>query len=278
MRHGFKAFFEKLNILEKSDQFCFDFSRVGFVNPEALIVLVTASKLAFEKIQRPVLWDKLKPDIYSYLERVDITRVQFIELKKPKEAKKFYRSVRQSNNLVEFSIIKGWKEVGDAISKTKGVLNRWFPTKSTKYRQNLSTLVKETVENSIDHSGEHTNEGVCYYAVQKYEQQNGKVEIHIAVGDIGVGMLTSLRRVHPETKDDMDAILGALVHGKSGRPSGRGGLGYVTIKDALANLNGSLTIRSGKAIVLYESRNKYPRIYRQNPYYPGTQIVFRCEG
>lgn len=278
LRYDFDAFTEKLSTLDKTDQLCFDFSRVGFVNPEALIVLITASKLAFEKVQRPVLWDKLKPDVYSYLERVNIPSVRFVQLKKPKEAKKFYRSVRPSNNLVEFSIIKGWKEVGDAISKTKGVLNRWFPNKSIRYRQNLSTLVKETVENSIDHSGEHTNEGVCYYAVQKYEQQNGKVEIHIAVGDIGVGMLTSLRRVHPETKDDTDAILGALIHGKSGRPSGRGGLGYVTIKEALAKLNGSLIIRSGKAIVLYDSHHDSPRIYRQNPNYPGTQIIFRCGG
>ena len=107
---------------------------------------------------------------------------------------------------------------------------------------------------------------------------NGKVEIHIAVGDVGVGMLTSLRRVHPETRDDAEAILGALVHGKSGRPSGRGGLGYVTIKEALANLNGSLTIRSGKARVCYNSKYSSPHIYRQEPYYPGTQIIFRCGG
>lgn len=278
MQYDFDVLMGSINMLEKTDQLCFDFSRVGFVNPEMLILMVTSSKLAYEKTQRPIVWIGLKPEVYSYLERVNITSIQFLELKKPKEARKFYRSPTQSNNLVEFSIITGWKEIGDAISKTKGVLNRWFPNKSTEYKRNLSTLVKETVENCIDHSGEHSNEGICYYAVQKYEHQNGKVEIHIAVGDVGVGMLTSLRRVHPETKDDAEAILGALVHGKSGRPSGRGGLGYVTIKEALANLNGSLTIRSGKARVCYNSKYSSPHIYRQEPYYPGTQIIFRCGG
>lgn len=278
VQYDFDVFMDRINILEREDQLCFDFFRVKFVNPEMLILMVTASKLAYEKTQRPILWIELKADIYSYLERVNIASIQFLELKKPKEARKFYRSPTQSNNLVEFSIITGWKEIGDAISKTKGVLNRWFPNKSTEYKRNLSTLVKETVENCIDHSGEHSDEGICYYAVQKYENQSGKVEIYIAVGDVGVGMLTSLRRVHPETKDDTEAILGALVQGKSGRPSGRGGLGYVTIKEALANLNGNLTIRSGKARVYYNSKHSSPRIYRQNPYYPGTQIIFRCGG
>ena len=278
LQYDLSVLTEQINLLEISDQLSLDFSDVGFVNPEAMIILVTASKLAFEKTKRPIIWNKLKSDVYSYLERVNITSIDFIEVKKPKDAKKFYRSPTQSNNLVEFSIITSWKELGDAISKTKGVLNRWFPNKPIEYRRNLSTLVKETVENSIDHSGEHSNEGICYYAVQKYEHQDGGVEIQIAVGDVGVGMLASLRRVYPETKDDEEAILGALVDGKSGRPTGRGGLGYVTIKEALAKLEGRLKIRSGNALVVYMSNCDNPRICGQRSYYPGTQIIFRCGG
>lgn len=269
---------DRINTLEKSDQLTLDFSDVDFVNPEAMIILVTASRLAFEKTNRPIIWDALKSDVYSYLERVNITNIDFLVVKKPRDAKKFYRSPTQSNNLVEFSIITSWKELGEAISKTKGVLNRWFPNKPMEYRRNLSTLVKETVENSIDHSGKHANEGICYYAVQKYEHQDNSVEIQIAVGDVGVGMLTSLRRVYPDTKNDEEAILGALVDGKSGRPTGRGGLGYVTIKDALAKLEGSLKIRSGNALVVYKSCCDSPRICEQKSNYPGTQIIFRCGG
>ena len=160
LQYDLSVLTEQINLLEISDQLSLDFSDVGFVNPEAMIILVTASKLAFEKTKRPIIWNKLKSDVYSYLERVNITSIDFIEVKKPKDAKKFYRSPTQSNNLVEFSIITSWKELGDAISKTKGVLNRWFPNKPIEYRRNLSTLVKETVENSIDHSGEHSNEGI----------------------------------------------------------------------------------------------------------------------
>lgn len=278
MLMDFDVWMKKINNLEKDDRLCFNLSGVKFINTEALIVLVTASKLAYDKSLKNVLWDQLKPEVYSYLERVDVTRIRFISIKRPASAKKFNRAVTQSNNLVELSIIGNWKDIGDAIKKTKGVLNRWFPNKSADYHRKVITLIKETVENSIDHSGEHPNEGFCYYAVQKYEHSDGKVEIFIAVGDIGVGMLASLRRVYPDTKDDAAAIVGALIDGKSGRESGRGGLGYVTIKETLADLKGQLTIRSGKAAVKYSSLRCVPQVYRKKTFYPGTQIIFRCRG
>lgn len=277
LRWDFEDLIKKINGLGNGDQLKFDFSEFGFVTPESLIILVTASKLGYDKSNKPVAWEELKPDVYSYLERVNVNRIPFVQLKKPSKAKKFHRSNVQSDNLVEFTTITDWKDVGTAIQKTRGVINRWLPQKSGVYRNNLVTLLKETVENSVDHSGIHPNEGTCYYVVQKYMQRDGNIDIQIAVGDIGVGMLTSLRRVFQETKDDADAIMGALVEGKSGRKTG-GGMGYVTIKEALSNLNGSLTIRSGSGIVLYKTSFTQPRIYREKTKYPGTQIIFHCGG
>lgn len=268
---------KKINALTNGDQLKLNLSKVSFVTPESLIMLVTTSRLSFDKTKQKVIWDELQPDVYSYLERININQVPFIQLKKPIKAKKYQRSSVQSDNLVELTTISNWKDVGDAIKKTKSVINRWLPQKSADYRHNLVTLFKETVENSVDHSSIRPHEGTCYYAVQKYMRHKGNIDLQIAVGDIGVGMLTSLRRVFPDTKDDVDAILGALIEGKSGRKSG-GGMGYVTIKDALSNLNGSLIIRSGAGIVQYDSTLNRPRIKRKRIKYPGTQIIFHCEG
>lgn len=87
-------------------------------------------------------------------------------------------------------------------------------------------------------------------------------------------MLESQRRVFPETKDDITAIRGGLIEGKSGRKSG-GGMGYITIKEALGQLSGSLDIRSGQGVVLYNSTWEQPRVYRKSTSYPGTQLFFR---
>ncbi len=266
-----------INSMDNSDQLQLDFENITFVNPEALILLASASKLAYEKSRRPVIWKEIKTDVYSYIERVNISNLSFIVIKKPKNFVKFNRAASQSSNLVEFSVVSNWKEISDVIGKTKGVLNRWFSDKDMAYRRNLTTIVKETIENSIDHSGQKSNEGICYYAVQKYFHKDGTIEVQIAVGDVGVGMLESLRRVHPSTKDDVEAIRGALIEGKSGRETRRGGLGYRTIKTALESLNGNLTIRSGRASVWYAS-NCPLRVYRQKPIFPGTQIIFHCKG
>lgn len=252
-------------------------NEVSFITPEMLILLVTLSKLIYDKLRRQILWSDLSPDVYSYLERLDVDKLEFVNLKKPPRALPYHRAYNGSENIVELAEIKGWKEIGSALQKTRGVLNRWFPNKPIQFRENLITLLKETVENSCDHSGKIPQDGICYYVVQKYQRKSGCIELDIAVSDVGVGMLESQRRVFSETKDDIAAIRGALIEGKSGRKSG-GGMGYITIKEALGQLSGSLDIRSGQGVVLYNPTWEQPRVYRKSTTYPGTQLFFRCRG
>lgn len=250
---------------------------VSFVTPEMLMMLVTLSKLVYDKVQHPILWSELSSDVYSYLERLDVGNLMFVNLKRPPRASLYCRAHNGSESIVELAEIKKWKEIGGALKKTRGVVNRWFPDKPIQFRENLITLIKETVENSCDHSGKYPQDGICYYVVQKYQRKSGCVELDIAVSDVGVGMLESQRRVFPETKDDIAAIRGALLEGKSGRKSG-GGMGYYAIREALGQLNGSLDIRSGQGVVLYNPTWVQPRVYRKNTSYPGTQLFFRCWG
>lgn len=222
IRSDFGDTLQKLDTYSSGETVIYGFEKVSFVKPEMLMMLVTSSKLAYDRTQNPVLWCGLKPDVFSYLERLDVGNLDFVNLKRPPKATIFHRSASGSDNLVELSVIKNWKEIGSALSRTRGVVNRWLPEKPQRYRNNLITLLKETVENSIDHSSKHPQEGICYYLVQKYASHDKGIHLHIAVGDVGVGMLASLRRVFPDTKDDVAAICGALIEGKSGRKTGGG--------------------------------------------------------
>ena len=139
----------------------------------------------------------------------------------------------------------------------------------------LSTLIKETVENSIEHSSAEPSNGFCYYVLQKYGHADGTTEVQIAVGDTGVGMLASQRRVHPSTKNDAEALLEAVWNGRSGREGG-GGMGYINIKESLAPLHGKVYIRSGRAHLEHIAGDSYARIFRYSYSCPGTQIVFQC--
>ena len=141
---------------------------------------------------------------------------------------------------------------------------------------NLSTLFKETFENSIEHSSVEPSNGVCYYTLQRYIHPDKTTEIQIAVGDVGIGILGSQKRKYPDTKDDADAIIQALQYGRSGRLDGSGGMGFANVREALKSLNGHLTIRSGRARVEYPYKKNVIQICRHSTNYPGTQIFFRC--
>ena len=251
----------------------FDFKNVTFVTPHNLILIVTASRFLSDRYNRAVEWKQIRPNILGYMDRMNISELDFISIERPSIFKR--HSYEKSDALVELSVIKDMQQIGSAIRQTREVLTRWFPDSGNGCKLHLSTLIKETVENSIEHSSAEPSNGFCYYVLQKYGHADGTTEVQIAVGDTGVGMLTSQRRVHPSTKNDAEALLEAVWNGRSGREGG-GGMGYINIKESLAPLHGKVYIRSGRAHLEYVAGESYARIFRHSYSCPGTQIVFQC--
>lgn len=251
----------------------FDLSNVKFVTPEALVLLVTASDLFHKKTGQVVMWKNANSNVRSYMDRMNINDLPFILLEHPFFFKK--RQFAKSNALIELSTIANSQEIGGAIIRTRDILNQWLPNSSQNYIRSLSTLFKESFENSIEHSSAEPSNGFCYYALQKYSCSDDTTEIQIAIGDIGVGILVSQKRMYPSTKDDVEAIIKAL-DGRSGRTSGNGGMGFANIRETLNCVNGHLTVRSGRARIEYPRKKSPAHIYRHNISYPGTQIIFKC--
>lgn len=251
----------------------FDFGKVTFVTPCAIILVVTASKFWCNRFNHTVEWKNINSNVLSYMDRMNISELDFIDIERPSLFKR--KNYQKSDVLVELSVIKDIQQASSAIRKTKDILDRWLPSSHKTCKFNLATLIKETVENSIEHSSADPSNGSCYYLFQKYGYSNGSTQIQIAVGDSGVGMLTSQRRVYPTTKDDAEALVNAVMHGKSGRKSG-GGMGYVTIREALGPLNGKILVRSGRAHIVHAAGQSYASIYRHSCFSSGTQIVFLC--
>ena len=208
----------------------FDFGKVTFVTPLAIILVVTASRFWRDRFNHAVEWKNINSNVLSYMDRMNISELDFIDIERPSLFKR--RNYQKSDVLVELSVIKNIQQASSAIRKTKDILDCWLPSSHKTCKFNLATLIKETVENSIEHSSVDLSSGSCYYLLQKYGYSNGSTQVQIAVGDAGVGMLTSQRRVYPATKDDAEALINAVMHGKSGRKTG-GGMGYITIRESL---------------------------------------------
>ena len=88
-------------------------------------------------------------------------------------------------------------------------------------------------------------------------------------------MLASQRRVYPTTKDDAEALINAVMYGRSGRETG-GGMGYVTIREALEPLKGEILVRSGRAHIVHTAGQSCANTFSHSCFSPGTQIVFKC--
>lgn len=251
----------------------FDFGKVTFVTPRAIILVVTASRFWCDRFNHAVEWKNINSNVLSYMDRMNVSELDFIDIERPSLFKR--KNYQKSDVLVELSVIKDIQQASSAIRKTKEILDCWLPSSHKMCKFNLATLIKETVENSIEHSSADLSNGSCYYLLQKYGFPDGSTQIQIAVGDAGVGMLTSQRRVYPATKDDAEALINAVMYGKSGRKTG-GGMGYVTIRESLGPLKGKILVRSGRAHIVHAAGQPYASIYRHSCFSPGTQIVFEC--
>ena len=269
------GFLAQVDKVHADEQASLDFGKVEFINPSNLIMLVTTSRVIFDRTGKRVKWINISRDVSAYLERIDINNVDFIDFKLPSAWERLYRGTRKSKTLIELQTINDWKSCGDAVKLTKEILIRWFPEQLGETTNGICSLLKETAENSIDHSSDPSGQGYCFYVLQKYHKE-GKNQIEIAVGDIGIGIRNSLKRVAPDfVSSDLLAIKRALFQGMSGRPDKSGGLGYRRVREILKQRDGTIQIRSGFGSITYSAHSEKQQNTEHRCSFPGTQIFFR---
>lgn len=268
---GFLAQVEKVFV---DEQVSLDVGKIEFISPSNLIMLITTSRVIFDKTGKRVKWINVSNDVSAYLERINISNVDFIDFKLPSVWERLYRGSRKSNTLIELQIIADWKGCGDAVKRTKEILLKWFPNQLGRPTNDICSLLSETAENSIDHSSVSPGQGYCFYVLQKYHKE-GKDQIQIAVGDVGIGIRNSLKRAAPNfVNNDLLAIKRALFHGMSGRLDKSGGLGYKRVREILKQRGGTIQIRSGYGSIIYSAYSEKQQNMEHRCSFPGTQIFF----
>lgn len=269
------GFLTQIEKIPAGEQVSLDMEKIKFINPSNLIMLITTSRVIFDKTCKRVKWINVSSDVSAYLERINISNVDFIDFKLPSVWERLYRGSRKSNTLIELQIIADWKGCGDAVKRTKEILLQWFPNQLGRPTNDICSLLSETAENSIDHSSVSPGQGYCFYVLQKYHKE-GKDQIQIAVGDVGIGIRNSLKRVAPDfVSNDLLAIKRALFQGMSGRPDKSGGLGYRRVREILTQRGGTIHIRSGYGSITYSAHSEEQQNTEHRCSFPGTQIFFK---
>ena len=133
----------------------------------------------------------------------------------------------------------------------------------------ITAALNEMVDNVVDHAGLGDSPvGVVAYEVS--DEHFG-----LAVGDLGRGALASLREnvAHAALSTDAEALLSAVTRGAS-RRVGIQGKGFSDLVRALADLEGSLSFRSGSARLGIDGRGTNSRaiVPSNSPILKGFQL------
>ena len=107
----------------------------------------------------------------------------------------------------------------------------------------LLAVIAHLAGNSFDH-----NAGAWHGAPGCWiEAQRAGKRLWLCVADRGQGVLRSLRRAHPEIKDEQDALVAAFDRPISG--SGRPGNGLKKVRWIVGNGERGIACRSGRGVV-----------------------------
>lgn len=161
------------------------------------------------------------------------------------------------------------------IDYTSDFLNEWFQDSAVinSYLKQISHYIFQIAGNSLEHS-EKDGYGICYYTFQRLSTKRG-TQLKVIFGDTGMGIKNSLKTTNQDLPDyDTTAIKKAFMEGWSSRKDQSGGLGFIAVRNALGKYGGEVSIRSGDAIMHYNSQNEVTSFNKFQYILPGTQTVF----
>jgi hypothetical protein len=156
--------------------------------------------------------------------------------------------------------------VEQIVARARSIFSHWLLTPNLG---SLLNVISELCANIYQHSGDAQG---CIL-IQKYQSRTrGRVEVRLAVGDLGQGIRGSLSVKHGEFGQEPLDYLRAAMLGRSARLSGRGGMGLRRVEQIVESEGGYLWLRSETAAILSCGPGKLEE-RGDLVYVPGTQVA-----
>jgi len=260
-----------------------DATHLNWIEPYSLISLISGCRLLYQSTQKKVMICCLRDDIFRYLERMDVFDVcdTFLQVQhQVTDSGRYSRSVNSQKLLEVMTLPSSYRinpiEVKKVLRRSKNILTTWLDDEDLV--RSVQTLVSEIAHN-ITHS---EDEG--FIAIQRYKQpysdeDEWASEIHIAIGDLGIGIQKSLLQQNPtilrKFNKGSDYILHALEQGTSG-VMGMRGIGLPRVQSLVAKWDGRLLIRSETSKVIIDRGNI--SVFNDLAMMPGVQISIIVRG
>ncbi|MDR4499687.1 MAG: ATP-binding protein [Candidatus Scalindua sp.] len=260
--------------LSKDVSHAIDLRHTIFIDPYGMVGLLEVGEFLQSKGIRKTIHLPESEEVIKYLERMDFFRYaeryfQIIpeELSLPDK----YSRNAFSDVLLEITPVEKSNDIHFIVGKVKERANTILKKHlhyDNRAIDGFIVALSEVCQNIIEHS---ENRG--FVGIQKYRFQNlEKNVVKIAVMDLGTGFRNSLK-ARFKTKDDIDAIGKALLHGASRYTEIGRGHGLAAVRRFIKRWNGLLSIRSGKArLSIIPEWGRGKEVEHNLTHFPGAQI------
>lgn len=239
------------------ERVCFDFSRLEFIEPAGVTTLNNVIHFLITedcevRLQLPA---SRYSQAVTYLDDSGFFDAFSITLNRSRSLRKTTTAIQT----VQFAEFQRW---------TKIVLTPWLMmhTKNSRSSFNdLESAISEIFNNINDHA---QCGGAATAFAQYYPKTN---EIKIVIADLGVGILTTVKKQQRDIVNDLKALEWAseMSNTSNSTPRNRG-VGLTHIQQCVKNLNGVVMFKSGYASMKAEDDKK---AFNTEQYqYPGTYI------
>lgn len=254
----------------------FDLRRLRWVDPNGMLGILAAGRVAAEAGSAPRISLPDQPEITSYLDRMGF-REAAGEVFEFGAASKWRRRARASDVLLEITPVTKNSDVHEVVdrvqSRAGAILSNTLGYPASAVVQ-FSVILSEVCQNIIEHAGRPG-----WVAAQSYnwKRRLGRHVAIISVADIGRGFRASLEDEHAsrfgERWGDVTALEAAFLMGLTRFPDTGRGQGIQQIRKQVGRWNGLLSIRSGSArIADTPDWSSKPPLEEDLRPFPGAQI------
>ena len=268
LRHGtggVENLFKLVAELPPARRYVFDMGSVSFIEPCGVIALLSAIRHCATQSSGRVLIKNLGEPLYPYLHRMDLFRVAEAWLRPLAPLTEEWSRNVHTVNLLELTPVTGYDDMTAIVERARGIFAPWL---SPDELSNLLRVISELCQNIYQHSGDAHG---CVM-IQKYQPEQSRIFICLAVGDTGCGIRANLIKRYRELGDDpLDFVRAAMDGNYTSRLHGRGGLGLRTVRNITAAHSGYVTVRSETAGVT-DWGKRGVQSFDNLPYMAGTQV------
>lgn len=234
-----------------ADPVLFDMRRLGWVDPNGMVALLSAGSVAAQRGETPPrLSLPDNAEVTSYLGRMGFFREAaglFQDLPRPPRSS---APARESDVLLEVTPVATNRDVHDVVNRVQeragAILHSLgYPAAAVV---KFSVILSEVCQNITEHAN-----GRGWVAAQSYRwtQRLGRRVVVIAVSDVGRGFRASLADAHAARFGDLwgdaKALEAAFLEGLTRFPDTGRGQGLQQIRKQVKRWDGLVSIRSGTA-------------------------------